>query len=150
MVTDVAKRMILKPNDLGKRGQASDGWTVNLKSEYDCQNLFYTVMKPWIPSIGKEQVTIIYDEQNKIADFNLFGNKLIVEFKYIDDEDKKREVVKTLDGLSRFYKRNGNIRVLLMLLYVKEGVVLDDHKIASDYTFYTSAPRVITHVIRVP
>lgn len=62
MITDVAKRMILKPNELVKRGAARDGWTVNLKSEYDCQNLFYTVIKPWIPSIGKEQVTIIYDE----------------------------------------------------------------------------------------
>ena len=37
---EVMRRMILKASDLGKRGQAKDGWTVDLRSEYDFQNLF--------------------------------------------------------------------------------------------------------------
>ncbi|MBD1870850.1 nucleotidyltransferase domain-containing protein [Cyanobacteria bacterium FACHB-471] len=150
MLTEIAKRMILKPTDLGQRGAAKDSWTVNLKSEYDCQNLFYTVVKPWLPSIAREEVTVIYDEQRKSADFAFFDNQLIVEMKFIDSNGKKAEVVKTLDGLARFYKRNGNIRVLLFLIFVKEGVDVDAYRWSRDYSFYSTLPRVITHVIMVP
>jgi hypothetical protein len=150
MITEVAKGMILCPSDLGQRGIAKYGWTVNLTSEYDCQNLFYSVLKPWVPAVGREEVTIRYDDQEKIADFNLFDSKLIIEMKFIDSDAKKREVVKTLDGLSRFYAQNANIRVLLMLVFVKSGVNIDASRWASDYTFYRNTPRIITHVITVP
>jgi len=150
MITEVAKRMVLRSSDLGQRGNAKNGWTVNLASEYDCQNLFYSVMKPWIPSVGREEVTIRYDDQDKIADFNLFDSKLVIEMKFIDSDSKKREVVKTLDGLSRFYARNANIRVLLILVFVKASVDVDATRWVSDYTFFKNTPRVITHVIIVP
>lgn len=150
MLTEVAKATVLRPTDLGPRGAARDGWTVNLKSEYDCQNLFYTVVKPWLRSVGCEEVTIIYDDQKKKADFNLFDSQIVIEMKFIDSHEKKAEVVKTLDGLSRFYKRNGNIRVLLNLVYVKAGIDIDIYRWEKDYSFYTHSPRVLTQVIVVP
>jgi hypothetical protein len=150
MITDVAKRMILRPAELGQRGIAKDGWTVKLTSEYDCQDLFYSVLKPWIPTVGREEVTIRYDGQHKTADFNLFESKLIVEMKFIDSVKKKGEVVKTLAGLSRFYLQNANVRALLMLVFVKEGVDLNADRWTADYTFLTDIPRVMTHVISVP
>jgi hypothetical protein len=101
-IIEVAKKMILRPRDLGQNGDAKHGWTVNLESEYDCQNLFYTVVKPWLSGIGREEITVRFDDQNKITDFNLFEGQIIVEMKFIDSEQKKREVVKTPDGLSRF------------------------------------------------
>jgi hypothetical protein len=119
ILADVAKKMILNKADLCQRGKAVDGWTVALNSEYDCQNLFYTVIKPWIGSVGREEVTISYDGQDKKADFHLFGNRLIIEMKFIESNKKKQEVIKTLDGLSKFYKTNANIRILLMLIFVK-------------------------------
>lgn len=150
MITEVARRMIFRSSDLGQRGVAKDGWTVDLASEYDCQNLFYTVIKPWIPGIGREEITIRYDGQDKIADFNLFDSKLIVEMKFIDGDSKKREVVKTLDGLGRFYSQNSNIKILLFFIFVKEGVSVDATRWASDYTFSKNSPQVLTHVIYVP
>jgi len=119
-------------------------------SEYDCQNLFYTVVKPWIGNIGREEVTIRYDDQDKVADFNLFDNQLIIEMKFIDSDQKKREVVKTLSGLADFYKRNGNIKVLLFLVYVKSGISVDGERWEVDYTSVTSTPRVVTWVMQVP
>jgi predicted nucleotidyltransferase len=149
-LTEIAKRMAMRPSDLGQRGAAKDGWTVNLRSEYDCQNLFYTVVKPWIPSIAREEVTIMYDDQRKSADFAFFDSQLIVEMKFIDSNGKKAEVVKTLDGLSRFYQRNANVRVLLFLIFVKDGVDVDAYRWCKDYTFYSTTPRVLTHVFNVP
>ncbi|MGO6685833.1 hypothetical protein [Rhizobium leguminosarum] len=148
-IQDVVQKMILRPCDLGQKGNAKDGWTVNLSSEYDCQNLFYTVVKPWIPQLGREETELIYDDQKKISDFSLFEGKLVIEIKYIDSDNKKREVVKTLDGLSRFYARNANITCLLFLIFVSNSVSLDDAKWESEYTLFTNVPRVITKVLRL-
>lgn len=49
-IVDVIRRMAVKASDLGQNGVAKSGWTANLDSEYDCQNLFFTVVKPWLVS----------------------------------------------------------------------------------------------------
>lgn len=149
-ISDVAHRMIMNPSDLGPKGAARSGWTVDLRSEYDCQNLFFTVTKPWLSELAREENAITYDEQKKISDFSLFQGKLIIEMKFIDSKGKKREVIKTLDGLSRFYSRNSNVGCLLMIIYFKEGVSIDARKWEEDYTFLSNSPKVITKVIPVP
>jgi REase_DpnII-MboI/Nucleotidyltransferase domain len=140
-------RMVMKPSDVGQRGLAKDGWTVHLSSEYDFQNLFYTVVKPWIPSLGREEITIRYDEQDKFADFNLFSNQIIVEMKYIDTVGKKADVVKTLEGLSSFYLNHANVRVLILAILVKKTVDIDQHKWEHDFTYFAQTPKVITKVV---
>ena len=90
----------------------------------------------------------VYDDQKKSADFNLCGNQIIIEMKYIDDAGSKASVVKTLEGLASFYKNNANIRVLLMFILVKSGKIdLDGPKWESDFTHFTRQPRIITKVI---
>lgn len=149
-ITDITRKMIFQKSDLGQRGAAKTGWTVDLNSEYDCQNLFFTVVKPWLPGLAREEVAINYDGQKKLSDFSLFENRLIVEMKFIDSDAKKREVVKTLDGLSRFYSRNSNIDCLLIIIYVKSFVSLDAERWEYDFTFYKTRPQVITAVVVVP
>jgi hypothetical protein len=149
-ISDVLQRILMRPSDLGQRGQARRGWTVSLADEYDCQNLFFTVVKPWLPQLEREEVELVYDGQKKISDFSLFEGKLVIELKHIDSDQKKREVVKTLDGLSRFYSRNPNVACLLMVIFVVNSVSLDDKKWEADYTFFTKAPRIITKVLRLP
>jgi hypothetical protein len=150
MIADVARSMLRKPSDLLQRGNASSGWTVNLQSEYDCQNLFYTVVKPWLPGLAWGPPTIIYDGQKKICDFSLFDGKLLIEMKYIDTEDKKREVVKTLEGLNRFYSQNTNVRCIMNFIYYKPCVNIDRHKWEHDFTFFHSAPRILTYLLPLP
>jgi hypothetical protein len=149
-ITEIARKMIMAPGDLGQRGRAMHGWTTNLQSEYDCQNLFWIVVKPWLPGLGREEVTIRYEKQDKFADFNLFDSRLIIELKFIESEAKKREVLKDLDGLSRFYSRNGNIRCLLLLIYYKEAANIDAAKLEADFTFMHHTPIVVSHLIKVP
>jgi hypothetical protein len=147
-ITDVAERMILRREDLGPRGQARAGWSVNLQSEYDFQNLFYSVVKPWLPGLGREEVVIIYDGQDKKSDFNLFGNKIILELKFIKDANSKASIAKTLEGLANFYANNANVRVLIILILVKTGTVeLDGPKWEADFTYFNRQPRVITKVL---
>lgn len=149
-ISDVARKMIFAPDNLGQKGAAKSGWTVNLASEYDCQNLFFTVIKPWLPELGREEVAIIFDGQKKISDFSLFQGQLIIEMKFVDSAGKKAEVIKTLAGLKGFYSRNANVGCLLMIVYVKAGVAVDGPKWEGEFTFMTTKPSVITMVVPVP
>jgi predicted nucleotidyltransferase len=149
-IIEISRRMAMRPSDLGQKGQAKNGWTVNLASEYDCQNLFYTVVKPWLPGLGREEVTIEFDGQRKHADFSLFEGQLVIEMKFIDSLTKKIGVVNTLDGLARFYARNANVGVLLFIIYVKEGIDVDDRRWEKDYSTSGTVPTVTCIVVRIP
>ncbi|PDT76601.1 hypothetical protein [Bradyrhizobium sp. C9] len=149
-IVAVVRDMIRRSEDLEPRGNAKGGWTVNLQSEYDCQNLFLTVVKPWLPTLAREESLVQFDGQEKRHDFSLFEGKLIIEMKFIDSLAKKAEVVKTLDGLARLYSRASNVQCVLMIIFVKEGVALDAAKWETDYSLRAKSPHVTTMVIRIP
>lgn len=149
-IVGVARRMIIEANDLGTRGAAKDGWTVNLQSEYDCQNLFFTVIRPWLVSLEREQIAIRFDNQEKFSDFSLVDGRLIIEMKWIDSLGKKAGVVKTLDGLKRFYASNANVGGLLFIIFVKRGVSVGGDQWEDRYSFPHATPFVRTVVIEVP
>ena len=108
------------------------------------------MVKPWLPQLEREEVELVYDDQKKISDFSLFEGKLVIELKHVDSDQKKREVIKTLDGLSRFYSRNANVVCLLMVIFVARSVSLDESKWEADYTLFAKEPRIITKVLRLP
>jgi predicted nucleotidyltransferase len=146
----VTKRMLMRKSDLGQRGQAIDGWTVNLQSEYDCQNLFWTVMKPWLPTLSREEIEIKYGGQSKYSDFSLFGSKIIIEMKYIDSNKKKADIVKTLRGLADFYILHPNVDVAFFAVFVTEDVEIDAPKWEADFSYLNKFPKVVVRVYGIP
>lgn len=149
-LNNIAHRMIIEAKDLGQRGSAKTGWTVNLSSEYDCQNLFFITVKPWLGSLGREEVEIIYDDQKKISDFNAFNNQLIIEMKYVDDANSKREVIKDLKGLQDFYLRNVNVKVLLFVIYYRDAADIDSARWEADFSSTRDGRRIVTSLIKLP
>jgi predicted nucleotidyltransferase len=148
-LASVAERIVLAKNYYGKsKGQAKNSWVTELKSEYDFQDLFEIVCKPFIPNLSREEVSIFYDGRKKISDFSFFKSQVVIEMKYVKDHAKASEVVKTLSGLKDFYVQNSNVKVLLFVIYVDVGVNLDDRRWEADFSFYSTSPRVITKVIR--
>ena len=69
--------------------------------------------------------------------------------KFIKDNDDKREVAKTLDGLTNFYNRNANIRFLLFIVYVRKIVEIDKLLWEGTYSKNTSEGRTMLQVIVV-
>jgi len=147
-IIEVMKGLIPSVHSVTNYGQAKTGWTKNLNSEYDFQNLFWIAVKPWLPNLSREDVELKYDGQEKRSDFNLFNNQLVIELKHIKDDGDKRAVVKTLEGLKDFYVQHPNIRVLVFGIMVDEEVQLDDRKWESDYTYDENRPIVKTVIIR--
>ena len=129
-------------------GQAKTGWTKNLQSEYDFQNLFWITVKPWLPNLSREQTAIIYDGNKKQSDFSLFNDQLVLELKHIKDDGDKRETVKTLEGLKTFYTLHPNIRRLIFAILVDKTVDLDDKKWEADFSYPDERPSVVTVIIR--
>jgi predicted nucleotidyltransferase len=131
-----------------KLGPKGKGVSIDLQNEYDFQNLFYLTVKPWLPGLGREDVTIRYDGQEKKADFNLFSNQLIWELKHVKDANTKGAVAKTLAGLSNFYSAHPNVRVAIFAILVDKNVDLDDAKWEADFSFCENQPEVWTRILR--
>ena len=138
-----------KSQDFPGKGDASSSFVVNPSSEYDFQDLFWISTKPWIQSISREQAEISFDGQKKTSDFNIGGSRMIVEFKYAKNTDDKRTIAKTLDGLSRFYSENANVKVLIFIIYAKRAADIDRFDWQDRYSNLVETPRVYLKVIRV-
>lgn len=124
------------------------GIQLTLRDEYDFQNLFYLTIKPWLPGLGREELTICYDGQDKRADFNLFSNQIIWELKHVKDASTKAAVAKSLSGLKDFYSSHPNVRLIIFGILVEKSVNLDESKWEADFSFTENQPEVWTRIFR--
>jgi hypothetical protein len=124
------------------------GIRLDLLNEYDFQNLFFLMVKPWLPGLAREELTIRYDGQDKVADFNLFSNQVVWEFKHVKDANTKAAVVKSLSGLKDFYSSHPNIRLVIFVILAEKDVELDEAKWESDFSSGEQQPEVLTRIFR--
>jgi predicted nucleotidyltransferase len=135
--------------DLSAQGHARGSFVVTPASEYDFQDLFWLAVKPCIRVLAWETMEIVFDGKKKNADFSLGNSRFVIEMKFIKDNDDKREVVKTLDGLTNFYNQNANIRFLLFIVYVRRSVPIDKGLWEATYSKNTTDGRTLLQVIIV-
>ena len=155
--TEVAQRLVRLAErvteftiaDFPGKGGARGSFVVNPSSEYDFQDLFWIASKTWIRSIEREQVEIVFDGQKKISDFNINGSRFIIEMKFAKDVDDKRNIAKTLDGLTRFYSENANVRVLVLIVYARRAADIDRRIWEDRYSKSPGPPIVVLNVIEV-
>lgn len=147
-IIEIIRRLTTANRTVTNHGQAKTGWTRNLQSEYDFQNLFWITVKPWLPVLSREQTAITYDGNKKNSDFSLFNDQLVLELKHIKDDGDKRETVKTLEGLKTFYTLHPNIRRLIFAILVDKTVDLDDKKWEADFSYPDNTPSVLTIIVR--
>ena len=138
-----------EPRDFPGGGDARSSFVVNPSSEYDFQDLFWISAKPWVQSIRREQVEVVFDGQKKKSDFSISGSRFIVELKFADDTDAKRSIANTLDGLSRFYSENANVRFLMFIVYAKRAAEINRSEWQDRYSDLIGNPRVMLKVIPV-
>jgi hypothetical protein len=147
-IIEIIRSLTTASKTVTNHGQAKSGWTKDLQSEYDFQNLFWITVKPWLPNLSREQVALKYDGQEKRSDFSVFNDQLVLELKHIKDAGDKRETVKTLEGLKTFYVQHPNIRRLIFAILVDKSVDLDDKKWEADFSYPDNNPSVVTIIVR--
>lgn len=134
-------------DDFPGKGSTSRSFVVNPSSEYDFQDLFWIAAKPWIQSIGRERVEIVFDGQKKKSDFSISDSRFIIEMKFAKDMNDKRNIAKTLDGLSRFYSENANVKFLMFIVYARRAAQIDRFQWQDRYSNLTGSPKVVLKVI---
>ncbi len=119
-----------------------------IANEYDFQNLIHLLIRPLFPDIESENCTITIDGNNKVADFGLHNNKIIIEAKWVDTVSKKNEVVKTIAGLSNFYAENPNVKSLIFVVLYDESVTIDENCLKYRFSYEKSSPSIIVRFIK--
>lgn len=131
-----------KPLDFQKKARNFSFDLLKIANEYDFQNYIQAILRPIFPDISPEPVEVIIDGNTKKADFALNHNHMVIEAKWIDSANKKDAVIKTLDGLTSFYKENPQIKSLLFLILYKDGVDLDENTLTARFEKQYSDPPV--------
>ncbi len=97
--------------------------TIKLNSEFDFQNYIHIILKPWIPSLKREEIVINIAGNNKKIDFS-FGitNNFLIEAKYIGDNNDKNQAYQDIQSLKNFYMSSSNTDGLLFVVLYEPSV----------------------------
>ena len=119
----------------------SSNWTrgknyrkIELGNEYDFQNLIEQTFKPWLPSLEKDTIAAIYDNQKKLIDFSINWNTVLIEAKHIKDANTEAKALKEIEGVKKFYESNTNVKLLFFWVLVEKGYSIDKKKIETDFS----------------
>jgi predicted nucleotidyltransferase len=118
--------------------------------EYDAQNLFFLVLRPWLPDMEQNPFEIKYAGQKKYADLAACQSKLIIEIKYVSDASAAAAVTKQLQGLIDFYGQVPQAQALLFMIIVTHGAQWDAHQIDYNHTNLNRRPVVMTRSVLLP
>ena len=124
-IVSIIETGLQKPTQFQRRAQAFSFDKIRLNNEYEFQNFIHLLLRHIFPDIESENTAIKIDGSEKIADFGVASNKIIIEAKHIDTKSKKAEVIKTLEGLKSFYSENPNVACLVFLVLYEKAADLD-------------------------
>lgn len=147
-IINVIDCTFIMPQKYAKKAKNFSYDCIKIKQEYDFQNLVHMILRPMFPDIEPEPVEVIIDGNKKAADFGLLRNKIVIEAKHITDNSKKLEVLKTLDGLDKFYCENPNIQALAFLILYEEGTNVDPVILEGRYTDKFRSTPIFTKFIK--
>lgn len=132
-IIKIVENGMTKPDKYSKKANSFNFGTIKLKSEYDFQNFIHFLIRPLFSTIEPENVTITIDGNDKVADFGIQNNKIIIEAKHIKDTSSKATVIKTIESLSSFYACNPNVGSLIFLVLYEPNVDLDELRLNAHF-----------------
>ena len=133
--------------DFPNSSSARERFVIKPANEYDLQDLFWIASKPWVQSIAREEVAIVFDGQEKRSDFSVNGSRFILEMKFAKNPNDKRSIVKTLEGLSNFYTQNANVKFLMIIVYARPAADIDSIQWETSFSRVAGSPKVLVKVI---
>ena len=147
-ITNMIENAMKKPKSFQKKAKSYSFDTIKLQNEYDFQNMILSILRPIYLDISPENFMIRIDGADKMADFGIANNQIVIEAKWIDTNSKKAEVLKTLAGLKNFYSENSNVKCLLFLILYKSDIVIDTTLLEYKFSFEKSNPQIIVRFIK--
>ena len=130
------------------------GWTgtsgsfnkVKLSNERDFQNLCELVLKPWLPSTQREVAVAKFDGQSKNIDFSIKSNRILIEAKHIKDSNTEAKAIKEIEGITKFYLSNTNVKLLLFWVLIEKNYDYDKSLLEDSFSNSNNDTVVITRI----
>jgi hypothetical protein len=98
---------------------------LSFSTEYDVQDLLHSLLRPWIADIRAEEFTPSYGGTSTRMDFLLFKYKLVIELKFVRDQQHGRKIGDELIVDIEHYRRHSDCDHLWC-------VVLDEQHLLSN------------------
>jgi hypothetical protein len=82
---DILTAAVDATSRLQKRAPSLNSSSARPRNEYDVQNLFFLVLRPWLPDLEINPFQIRYGGQDKSADLAASRSTLVIEAKFVSD-----------------------------------------------------------------
>ena len=105
------------------RKRHDDRHTLDVKDEYDLQDLLHSMLKIYFDDIRAEEHTPSHAGTSSIMDFLLLDEKIVVETKMTRSTLKNRKLSSELIEDKEHYKRHPDCEMLYCLVYDPDGYI---------------------------
>jgi len=122
--------------------------TIDVKDEYDVQDLLHLLLRLHFSDIRSEENTPSYAGQSARMDFLLKDNDIIIEVKKTRDTLRDKEIGNQLIEDIERYKNHPNCQMLYCFVYDPEGLIRNPKGLENDLS--KSRDNIIVKVIIKP
>ena len=106
--------------------------TIDIKDEYDVQDLLHILLKLFFSDIRAEEYTPSYAGQSSRMDFLIKENNTVIEVKKTRDTLRDKEIGNQLIEDIERYKNHQNCQILYCFVYDPEGFISNPKGLGND------------------
>lgn len=121
--------------------------TIDFSDEYDLQDLFHSLLRPWVSDIRPEEYTPSYAGSSNRVDFLLYDQKIVCELKYVRDASHARRLGDELIVDVAHYRKHPDCEILVAVIYDPVGLISNPDGLKSDIESNSQGLEVIVYVV---
>lgn len=109
--------------------------TIEMKNEYDVQDILFVMLKPHFPSLRIEEVVAGKDSEKFLKiDFLVTSEKVAIEVKYIRDNNHARSITKEINDDIQTYHKHQDCNHLIFFVYDKALLLKNPDILEDEYS----------------
>jgi len=109
-----------------------DAQPLSFSSEYDVQDLLHALLRPWVADIRPEEFTPSYAGSSTRMDFLLPTHSLVIELKFVRDQNHGKRIGDELIIDIEHYRRHPGCKFLWCVIYDPEKLLLNAEGLKTD------------------
>lgn len=126
-----------------RRGKQTIGFT----DEYDVQDLFHALLKPWVNDIRPEEYTPSYAGASTRMDFLLRKYSIVCELKYVHSHSHSKKVGDEITIDIAHYRRHPNCETLYAVIYDPNEHIANPDGLIADLESNSDNPTVKVFIV---
>ena len=120
---------------------------IRFTDEYDLQDLFHTLLRPWVGDIRPEEYTPSYAGSSTRIDFLLREHKIVCELKFVHSASHAKKVGGELTIDIAHYRQHPNCETLYAVIYDPNEYIANPDGLVSDLESNTENPTVKVFIL---